>query len=64
MNPLKASLYLVETLLENSGERAKEIIEGYHPDFPSAEVYLEAGKKFNRCIDAVVYGNHSAEVRY
>ena len=64
MNPLKASLYLIEALLENGGERAKEIIEGYHPDFPSAEAYLEAGKKFDRSIDAVVYGNHSAEVRY
>ena len=47
--------YIAEKLLENEGQKAREIIAGYKPVYPSIAAYFEAMDKLILDKDAVIY---------
>ena len=55
LNSAKAQLFVVEELLSNDAKSAKEIMEGFVPQYPSIKAYLEAINDFVLDKDAVIY---------
>ncbi|MBQ9116830.1 MAG: amidohydrolase [Clostridia bacterium] len=60
----KWQLALLTVLLRNDAEKAKEIIAGYTPKFPSKEAYLAYMDSLNRSGDRIIYRDDgTAEIR-
>ena len=55
VNAAKAQLLIMDRLLETDGAKAKEIIDGYTPVYPSIAAYFEAMDRLFLDKDAVIY---------
>ncbi len=55
MNPIKASLYILDELLKNGAENARKIIDQYRAPFSSIKEYLEADKAYCRKFTALFW---------
>jgi len=55
VNSAKAQLFVAEKLLEKGAAKAKEIIAGYKPVYPSIPAYFEAMDRLFLDKDAVIY---------
>ena len=60
----QVQLIALKLLLENGGQRAKEIVANYQPEFDSMQEYFDFVDKLNLDVDAVTYEDGKAVLRY
>ena len=55
INSSKAQILLVDTLLQDDAAKARQVVAGAKPLYPSIKAYLEATERLSYDLDAVVY---------